>query len=436
MPSARTALMAALGGVVVLTMALTGCDKDSPTPTAPATPVGLTLAADFTGSGPGTLKSAETLATIDRRISRVSSLAARITYESKSGIDGSPQLVSGSVFVPMGSPPPDGWPVISVGHGTSGVLHECAPSLSPSLYDMSVTVAVLVKAGYVVTMSDYQGLGLDQTYHPYLDSTTAGYNVIDAVRAARKLVPGTSDRWLAFGSSQGGQASWAANELAGGYGGGMNLIGSVSVSPAADITGLADLAAAGALTLDQVSIMQWILVALGNEHPDFNLDDYRRGVVKEKWDVLSQCTGQSTQERADTAKLITPNDLRPASPAAEDTLREYLRQMGLPKNPTSAPMLVVYGGKDQLVAPQWTEAAIRAACGKGDVMQAALAPDAGHDDINGEVALDWIHDRFAGSQATNTCQLQEQHQVYENKVGVVPPAPPLSPAPPQNEEPK
>jgi hypothetical protein len=78
----------------------------------------------------------------------------------------------------------------------------------------SNTVANLVNAGYVVTVSDYQGLGIDNTYHPCLDSTTVGFNLIDSVFATRRLVPTTSVEWIAFGVSQGGQAAWAANELA------------------------------------------------------------------------------------------------------------------------------------------------------------------------------------------------------------------------------
>ena len=78
-----------------------------------------------------------------------------------------------------------------------------APSLSPSLLGLSPAVALLVRAGYVVTVPDYQGLGSDHGYHPYLEPTTAGYNVIDAARAARKLVPEASDRWATVGVSQG-----------------------------------------------------------------------------------------------------------------------------------------------------------------------------------------------------------------------------------------
>ncbi|WP_237571659.1 lipase family protein [Mycolicibacterium lacusdiani] len=364
---------------------------------------GVPVAGDFGGSGGGTLEKATTLPTVDRRILKVSSLAARVEYESKSGIDGSRQVVSGSVFVPKGQPPPGGWPIIAMGHGTTGIQHDCGPSLWPNLLGASEAVATLINSGFLVTLPDYQGLGMYDTYHPYLDSTTVGYNMIDAVRAARKLVPDASSRWLAFGSSQGGQAAWAANELSGSYGAGLDLVGSASVAPAANVVGLADSAAAGVLTPEQASALQWVLVALKEEHPDLDLDDYRRGVVAEKWDVLSACVGPLVAERTAVTLQVTPDDLRPSSEEATNRLREYLAEMSLPKVKANAPMLVLFGDMDKVVAPQWTVDAVRRACEMGNVMEAYSAPGRGHDDIDGAVALGWVNQRFANVAPNDSC---------------------------------
>ncbi|XGU21097.1 lipase family protein [Rhodococcus sp. 3Y1] len=72
--------------------------------------------------------------------------------------------------------------------------------------------------------------------HPYLQPDTAAFNVIDAVRAARNVVPDTSTRWATLGLSQGGQASWAAAEEADTYGDGLEFVGAANLSPAADIS--------------------------------------------------------------------------------------------------------------------------------------------------------------------------------------------------------
>ena len=403
--------MAVLAAFVMTVPLIGGCGQQEAAPAPPSGDMssmsGVPVDADFSGTGGGTLRTAVTLPTVDRRVLKVSSVAARVEFESKSGIDGSSQVVSGSVFVPKGTPPPGGWPIIAMGHGTTGIQHDCGPSLWPSLLGASEPVATLVNDGFVVTLPDYQGLGMDETYHPYLDSTTAGYNLIDAVRAARKVVPAASDRWLAYGSSQGGQASWAANELAGTYGAGLQLLGAVSVAPAADVAGLADAAASGNLTVEQSSALQWVLVALKEEHPELDLDEYRRGIVAEKWDVLSACAGPLVAQREDVTKQVTPDDLRPSSEEATNRLRDYLSKMSLPKTQATAPMLVLYGELDKVVAPEWTGEAVRRACSMGDVIEAYSVPGRGHDDIDGAVALGWIKQRFAGVDAQNSCDVAE-----------------------------
>jgi pimeloyl-ACP methyl ester carboxylesterase len=392
---------------IITALAAVACSRPAaPAPEQePAAESGIQLNVDTSGAGtePGALSSANTLPTIDRRLRAVTSLAARITYTSTSGISDGRTLVTGTVFVPKGKPPDGGWPVVAFGHPSAGIMPECAPSLSPTLNGQSAIVALLVQGGYVVTVSDYQGLGLDKTYHPYLDSTTAGYNLIDSVRAARKLVGGTSNRWLAIGASQGGQAAWAANELAQNYGAGLTIAGSVSISAAVDITGFANAAAAGQLTKEQQPELQAILAALKNEYPDFNLDDYRRGVVADKWDVLSACSGPKLAERDAVIDQITPDDLRPNGKQAVDVLRGYLQKMTLPQGPAAAPMLVIYGGQDVNVPAAWTDGAIVAACKMGDVIDVHMQPDKGHSDVDLSSVAPWIAARFRSEPAPNSC---------------------------------
>ncbi|GAA2070680.1 lipase family protein [Williamsia deligens] len=402
---AQTRLRRSIAAVLVTIAAVGGlvaCGDDTPR-SAPSTTSGVPIAGDFSGSGPGSLRSAETLPTVDRRVTRLTSTAARITYQSTSGVDGSSVVVSGTVFSPIGPAPQGGWPVIAYGHGTTGVQHECAPSLSPSLLGAADAIGILVKDGYVVVMPDYQGLGLDDTYHPYLDAATVGHNMIDGVRAARQLVSGTSDRWIAIGSSQGGQAAWAANELSGNYGAGLDLLGSVSLAPVTDISDMATKAAAGTLTQQQQGIYPWILWAQAKMHPDLDLDDYRHGTAQRRWDVLTACQGDLAAQRASVVRQLTPDDLRPSSPAATTALRDDFARMRLPTQRAGAPMLVVYGAKDQLVDPQWTGDAIGDACRRGDTVESYLLPEAGHDDIDGTFAVAWIQARLRGTPPLNTC---------------------------------
>src|SRR5882757_227019 len=176
--------------VSVISIAAGCSQRTAPAVASEPTPApGMPLPGAFGGQDPGSLISAATMPTLDRRLTVASSIAARITYLSTSGDGGSRQEVSGTVFAPLGDPPDGGWPVIAYGHAAVGIRPECAPSLDPMLLGLSNTVMGLVKAGFVVTVSDYQGLGLDRAQHPFLDATTEGYNLIDSVRAARKLIP-------------------------------------------------------------------------------------------------------------------------------------------------------------------------------------------------------------------------------------------------------
>ncbi|MGB6180839.1 MAG: hypothetical protein WBF79_06325, partial [Rhodococcus sp. (in: high G+C Gram-positive bacteria)] len=74
----------------------------------------------------GTVPAPGTLLAPPREVAAypaVATLAARsvtVRYRSTSGADGSPTEVSGIVLVPRGDPPPGGWPVVSIGHATTG----------------------------------------------------------------------------------------------------------------------------------------------------------------------------------------------------------------------------------------------------------------------------------------------------------------------------
>jgi dienelactone hydrolase len=354
-------------------------------------------------TGPGAVLRAVEMPTIDRRIAKLAALTARVTYLSTSGVDGSITEVTGSVFAPQGHAPDGGWPVIALAHGTTGIQQECAPSKDSQLLGSSLLVGEFLRRGYVVAVPDYQGLGAPG-YHPYLDPTTAGYNVIDAVRAARQMIPDTSDRWLGFGYSQGGQASWAANELAREYGRGLNLVGTVAMSPLANLRALADAAATGTLTNDQVLVLQWVLATLEKSHPGLDLDEYRRGVVAQNWDVLLSCSGPTAETRAQIAGTVTADDLRPATPEALGRLRDLLEAMSLPKSVATAPLLIGYGGTDSFMRPEWTARAIAGACDRGDTVAVIFDPAKGHGEIDMGPAIPWIEAQFAGQPAPNSCE--------------------------------
>jgi hypothetical protein len=359
--------------------------------------------ADVSGSGPGSLVSATTLPNLTYVVTSVGVNAARVVYHSTEGDTGAPTIVSGTVFTPTGTPPEGGWPVVAFGHGTTGIQEPCAPSLSTTLLDQAPLVAAFTKLGYAVAFADYQGLGA-AGIHPYLDARTAGFNIIDSVRALRATFPNVSTRWAAFGGSQGGGAVWAANEQAGSYAPELDLVGAVALSPAADVTGLVENAERGSLTEDQAPLLQWVLVSLGRLHPDLNLNDFRRGVAAEYWQALSVCSGPLVHTRSRAAKDIGPHDLSPSSPQAADQLTGYLKQWALPQRRLTAPLSIVYGDNDTYLDPPWTTAAIQRACQLGGTLQWRVEAGKGHSDIDGADQITWLADRFARKAVNNECR--------------------------------
>ena len=142
----------------------------------------------------------------------------RLVLYRSTGVDGKAVAVSGTVSVPKGKAPKGGWPVITWGHGTTGIADACAPSRdsasNPAHTLINYAYPLLqrwLKAGYAVVRTDYEGLGTPGE-HPYLIGRSEGYSMLDMVRAARKLDKRLGRQVIIAGHSQGGQAAlWAAS---------------------------------------------------------------------------------------------------------------------------------------------------------------------------------------------------------------------------------
>jgi len=146
--------------------------------------------------------------------------------------------VSGSVSVPKGKAPRGGWPIVSYGHGTTGIADKCAPSRNRkggvAEGYISYTDPVMnqwLKAGYAVARTDYQGLGTPGI-HPFLVGKASGRGVLDIVRASRQLGAKISNKYLIAGHSQGGQAALFAAGQAATWTPELKLRGTVSYAPA------------------------------------------------------------------------------------------------------------------------------------------------------------------------------------------------------------
>jgi pimeloyl-ACP methyl ester carboxylesterase len=353
--------------------------------------------------------------------------AWRAVYTSVSGVDGGAREVSGAFFVPTGAPPPNGWPVISLAHGTTGVGHNCGPSRQPDLQGYGPMVESLLADKYAVALTDYEGLG-ETGSHPYLEPRTASFNTIDAVRAMREITPTVSTRWIGVGYSQGGQAVWAANELNSFYGNDLELQGSVALAPAANLTGVADLVRSGSLTDDQRARFPLGIVGAARYNPDLDADAFLHGSAEAFGEQFSLCEPNKIQQSTPrqhtatapvlrqvvVARLRDANDVKPDSPHDVATLRDALRRVALPQRPLDKPMLVINGEDDTQVLPDWVRSAVSHSCALGARIQYLQIPNTGHNYLIPKAAdtmESWVADRFAGTPPPSNCPAT---QTYPN----------------------
>jgi pimeloyl-ACP methyl ester carboxylesterase len=383
-------------------LVIVGCGDGGATPLDTSEPVE-SVAGE---RAPGVIVSKDSFLQLGPELRGGGIQAWRAEYRSTKGSDLTGTTVSGAFFAPESPSPPGGRPVVVIAHGTTGNQQGCGPSNFSDLFGYSASVAKYVEAGYVVAVPDYQGLGpADSLPYPYLEPYTAGFNVIDSVRAARNLFPDTSTKWLAMGGSAGGQATWAANETAGSYGSGLQLLGTASLSPPVDLTSLGQLIAAKKANSVQRSYVPMIVAGFAAAHPDrVRFEDYLSPRAIDDLDLLIGCRDRSNTRKNKALAQLAPSDTQPRTASSLQALQDWLASTRLPQKASTAPMLIGWGGKDAIVPPESVRLAVLAACRKGSVVTVSYDPRAGHDmSGTGTVVEDWLNDRLAGLPALNDC---------------------------------
>lgn len=152
----------------------------------------------------------------------------RILFSSTNGIDSkSPTVVSGSLFLPKGQPPKDGWPLLVWGHGTVGLADQCAPSWSGRVYRNAYYLNQWLKQGYAVVEPDYQGLGVAGP-HLLINVPQLSYNILDSARAVVGSEFKIANQVIIAGQSQGGAAAFGAASYSATYAPDVNVKGTIA----------------------------------------------------------------------------------------------------------------------------------------------------------------------------------------------------------------
>lgn len=201
--------------------------------------------------------------------------ARRVTYVS-TGPTGKRALSSGAMFVPAGTPPKGGWPVVSWAHGTVGIGDQCAPSTAGRSERDITYLSKWMSQGYAIVATDYVGLGTPGV-HAYLDGRSAAYSVTDMVRAARGLDPSLARRWIAMGQSQGGHSTLFTASMAPRYAPELDFRGAVTTGAPSNLAQVFSLAGPYIPDLPLGGLIPYtayLLAGLEAARPGFSADRY------------------------------------------------------------------------------------------------------------------------------------------------------------------
>jgi len=290
--------------------------------------------------------------------------AQRLMYRS-TDTHGRPIATTGTYFdptTPWHGPGPR--PLVVVAPGTQGQGDQCAPSKLVNVpftaqqpggpmveYEMSTADALLAR-GYAVVMPDYEGLGTPGT-HTYVNRLSEAHTVLDAARAAQQL-PNTQlppkARVGLWGYSQGGGAAAAAAEQAASYAPDLDVKGTYSGAPPADLRRTLKHADGGSLA----GAIGYTLNSMNAAYPELRptIEQHTNDAGKRMLEtVAGQCTGatsmqygyHSTAEYTPSGKPL--DQLLDHMPVAQRVLAENRIGSGKP----SAPALVVSGSADDIV---------------------------------------------------------------------------------------
>lgn len=324
----------------------------------------------------------------------------RVLYKS-TGATGDSTVVSGSLLIPsIGAGAVKG--VVSVGVGTHGMGDSCAPSrlLAGGAEPDLATMSSLLRRGFAVAVTDYQGLGTEGM-HTFGVNKALGRNMLDVVRAVRQIpATGLSPEGKVgiTGYSEGGGAAGSAAELAPTYAPELDVVGSVVGGALAD-------PARAVRLLDGNWFMGLMLAgAIGYDeaYPDLDLDPYLK--PSGRW--IMQADTEACQEWVARFVLNKIAWYLTSNPVRTPEWQARLSENAVGSLKPGAPVYLYHGRLDSAVFTDQALRTRRAWCEQGTNVRWRLNPIGGHfatQFIEEPAALRWLEDRFAGLPTKGNC---------------------------------
>ena len=305
-------------------------------------------------------------------------VAWRVIYHSRD-LNRRDILVSGTVISPTSAPPNGGRTIVAWGHPTTGAAQQCGPSSNIAPFDLIEGLTTLLKAGYVVSATDYPGMGVAGP-DSYLIGVSEGNSVLDSARAARNIDgTHTSSNLLLWGHSQGGQAALFAAQLAPTYSPELHLEGVAVAAPATDL---------GALLKDDIGDVSGVSIAsyafqafstvYGPTVPGTALNTILTPAGVKATPIMAKlCLVSGHAELHGIAGKLLGGYLA-GDPATTKPWSTLLQQNTPGEAPLTVPLLVAQGETDTLVRPSATTAFVAHECSIGTLVDYIRIPKTGH----------------------------------------------------------
>lgn len=325
----------------------------------------------------------------------------RILYRTQRA-DNSLTYASGMVFIPNNSTAGVPRPVVAWAHGTVGMGDQCAPSRLANPIANIDWVGQMLARGWVVTATDYAGLGTPGT-EAYLVGSSEAHDVLNSVRALKYLPAAQAGNSFAvWGHSQGGNSSLFTASQAAAYAPELKLVGTVASAPAAELVPL--LQQTYGTTLDWVigpeAMLSWPAsfpgLSVASVTTKAGQDNYKR--------LANQCILWATLGGIVRNKLN--QQFFSTNVADVPGWRAVASSQSAPVLSPSQPLLVAESLTDQVVLPDTTALYIQQACRAGSNLSSLWLNDVGHIQLSNVIApevISWINDRFAGRPNLSTC---------------------------------
>ena len=336
--------------------------------------------------------------------------AIRMMYVTQRS-DGTSAVSSGMVFMPTTPAPAGGRPVVAWAHGTVGGGVKCAPSRSDApTQPLQGWLPQMLSLGWIVTATDYVGLGTPGT-EAYLVGQDEARDVVNSVRAARSMTNAdASDRWVVWGHSQGGHAAIWTGELA------------ASLAPELHLLGVA--AAAPAAQLPEIMQAQWdtpigwvIGPAVAISWPLVNPDLPTAGIISQAGlDNTNRLQAACVTDAAIEAVVREKAGQQyfDVNPSQNSAWFEVAKSQTPTPLPASMPFMLAQGTGDDVVLPGPNALLQNLWCAAGSTITTLWMGGVNHmaaANVAGPAVVPWINDRFHDVPAGRTC-------------GTAPPVPP------------